>query len=159
MTTVDVSRSRRDRLAPRAGVRVQLVAAALLWLVGTSFLLVRGVLFVVEPGPGFRLLPWAVPIAVAAVAIGTVKARLILLGYARRAVARILARGRACFFGFFAPTSWLFIVVMMGGGILLRHSALVDLVWGRVFLAVLYLAVGTALAAADCVFWAAALRS
>jgi hypothetical protein len=74
-------------------------------------------------------------------------------------VARIRKRGHACYFGFFAPTSWLFILVMMGGGIMLRHSALVNFVWGRMFLSMLYIAVGTGLAIADRIFWISALRS
>jgi hypothetical protein len=145
------------KLTPRAGVRPQLIAAALLWLVGTSILLVRGVFFIIAPDEYARFGYGILIIALAAVAIGLVKARLILIRYATKAVARIRTRGHACFFGFFAPSSWLFIIVMMGGGILLRHSALVDYWWGRTFLAVLYLAVGTALAIADVVFWRAAL--
>ena len=101
---------------------------------------------------------WIVPIALVAVVIGMIKARFILIKYANKAVARIQRRGHACFFGFFAPTSWLFVIVMMGGGMMLRHSALVDYSWGRVALSILYLAVGTALAIADRIFWIAALR-
>ncbi len=147
-----------DRLTPRAGVRVQMFSAAVLWLVGTSFLLVRGVLFVEEPGSDFHFSYWIVPIAVVAIVVGTIKARFILIRYADKAVARIRDRGHACYFGFFAPGSWLFVCVMMGGGMLLRHSVLVDFAWGRVFLSTLYLAVGTALAIADRIFWVAALR-
>ena len=40
---------------------------------------------------------------------------------------------------------------------LLRHSPLVDSWWGRTFLGILYVAVGTALLIADVVFWRAAL--
>jgi hypothetical protein len=153
------ARRRWDKLTPRAGVRVQMFSAALLWLAGTSFLLVRGVLFIEAPGPRFHFGYAIVPIALVAVALGIVKARYILVRYADRAVARIRGRGRACYFGFFAPSSWLFVVVMMGGGILLRHSALVDHAWGRVFLATLYIAVGTGLAIADRIFWVAALHT
>jgi hypothetical protein len=92
------------------------------------------------------------------VAIGLVKARFILIRYANKAVVRIRTRGHACFFGFFAPSSWLFIIVMMGGGLLLRRSALVDYWWGPTFLGILYVAVGTALAIADAIFWRAALE-
>jgi hypothetical protein len=145
------------RCTPRSGVRPQLIAAALLWLVGTSILLVRGVFFIIAPDEYARFGYGILLIALVAVAIGLVKARLILIRYAAKAVARIRTRGHACFFGFFAPSSWLFIIVMMGGGLLLRHSALVDYWWGRTFLAVLYLAVGTALAIADVVFWRAAV--
>lgn len=149
---------RWQKITPRAGVRVQMFAAALLWLAGTSFLLVRGVLFIEAPGPRFHFGYAIVPIALVAVALGIVKARYILIRYADKAVARIRGRGRACFFGFFAPSSWVFVCVMMGGGLLLRHSVLVDYAWGRVFLSTLYLAVGTALAIADRIFWVAALR-
>ena len=68
---------------------------------------------------------------------------------------RIRTRGHACFFGLFAWSSWVFIIVMMGGGMLLRHSPLVDSWWGRTFLGILYVAVGTALLIADVVFWRA----
>ena len=160
MAATTETRSWWDRLTPRLGVRVQLYAAAILWLVAVSFLLVRGVLFIEAP-PGARhshFSYWIVPIALVAVVIGIIKARFILIRYANKAVARIRRRGHACFFGFFAPTSWLFVIVMMGGGMLLRSSALVDYTWGRVFLSTLYIAVGTALAIADRIFWIAALR-
>jgi len=134
-------------------------SAALLWFVGMSFLLVRGVLFVEVPSPSSHFSYWIVPIAIVAIVIGIIKARYILIRYADKAVARIRKRGHACYFGFFAPTSWLFILVMMGGGIMLRHSALVNFVWGRMFLSMLYIAVGTGLAIADRIFWISALRS
>ena len=61
MTTTDTPRSWWDRFSPRAGVRVQLFAAALVWLVGVCFLLVRGVMFVEVPGPGAHFSYWIVP--------------------------------------------------------------------------------------------------
>ena len=159
MTATNAPRPWWDRFTPRTGVRVQMFSAAVLWLVAVSFLLVRGVLFIeAPPGPHSHFSYWIVPIAMVAVVIGIIKARFILIRYANKAVARIRRRGHACYFGFFAPTSWLFILVMMGGGMLLRHSALVDYAWGRTFLSTLYLAVGTALAIADRIFWIAALR-
>jgi len=158
MTATHTPRPWWDRITPRAGVRVQLFSASLVWFVGVGFLLVRGVLFVEVPGPRSHVSYWIVPIAIVAIVIGIIKARYILIRYADKAVARILQRGRACFFGFFAPKSWLFVLVMMGGGITLRHSVLVDVAWGRVLLSTLYIAVGTGLAIADRVFWIAALR-
>jgi hypothetical protein len=152
-------RSGWRRLTPRAGVRAQLLAAALVWLVGTVILLVRGVLYIVAPDEYERFGYGIVLIALVAIAIGIVKARFVLIRYAAKAVTRIRTRGHACFFGLFAWSSWVFIVVMMGGGLLLRHSPLVDSWWGRTFLGVLYVAVGTALAIADVVFWRAALGS
>ena len=158
MATMNAARPWWDSLTPRVGSRVQMFSAALLWLVGVGFLLVRGVLFVEAPGPRFHFGFWIAPIAIVAIVVGVVKARFVLIKYAGKAVARIQKRGRACYFGFFGPTSWLFVIVMMGGGILLRQSALVDYWWGRVFLATLYIAVGTGLAIADRVFWIAALH-
>ncbi len=155
-TGVTETRTWYDTITPRAGVGVQLVSGAALWLVATGILVVRGVLFIERPGSPFSV--WILPIAAVAIALGAVKARLILLPYAGRAVARIEGRGRACYFGFFAPKSWLFVAGMMGGGMWLRSTALVDHWWGRVGLATLYLAVGTALALADRVFWAAVVR-
>jgi hypothetical protein len=143
------------RLTPRAGARMQLVAAALLWLVGTSILLVRGLFYIIAPEEYERFGYGIALIGLAAVAIGLVKARLILIRYARKAVGRIHTRGHACFFGFFAPSSWLFILVMMGGGMMLRRTPLVDSWSGRTFLGILYVAVGTALAIADVIFWRA----
>ena len=144
------------RLTPRAGVRIQLVAAALLWLVGTSILLVRGVFYIIAPEEYERFGYGIALIALVAVAIGLVKARLILIRYARKAVeahphprSRLLLR-------FLRASSWLFILVMMGGGMLLRRTPLVDSWSGRTFLGILYVAVGTALAIADVIFWRAA---
>ena len=158
MTEIDTIGPWWRRITPHAGVRVQLAAAALLWLIGTSILLIRGVMYVVAPDEYARFGYGVLLIALVAVAIGLVKARFILIRYANKAVARIRTRGHASFFGFFALSSWLFILVMMGGGLLLRHSALVDYLWGRTFLGILYLAVGTALAIADVVFWRAVLQ-
>jgi hypothetical protein len=148
-----------DKLTPRLGPRVQLFAAAVVWLVATSILLVRGVLFIEAPGPGMHFGYWMLPaVALVAVVLGVVKARFILIRYATKAVRRIETRGRACFFGFFSVKSWVFVIVMMGGGTLLRSSPLVDYWSGRVALAVLYIAVGTALAIADRIFWLGAVR-
>ena len=158
MTATSTTRPWWDRFTPRAGVRIQLFSAALVWFVGVGFLLVRGVLFVEVPGPRSHVSYWIVPIAIVAIVIGIIKARYILIRYADKAVARIQQRGCACYFGFFAPKSWLFVLVMMGGGITLRHSVLVDGAWGRVLLSTLYIAVGTGLAIADRIFWIAALR-
>ena len=161
MTEITASRPWWDKLTPRASVRVQMFAAAIMWLVGLGFLLGFGVKFLFDLS---AMTHWAVGafivIVIAAIAIGSVKARYILIRYADKAVARIEHRGRACFFGFFGWSSWAFILVMMGGGAFLRlGTPLPHMVWGLVFLSTLYLAVGTGLAIADRIFWISALRS
>jgi hypothetical protein len=148
-----------DNLSPRASARVQMFGAAVTWLVGLSFLLVRGVLFMVGKGPGLHFSHWLAPVVIVAIVLGIIKARYILIRYADKSVARIEHRGRACFFGFFSLKAWLFVLVMMGGGIMLRSTPLVDYSWGRALLSVLYIAVGTGLLIADRVFWISALRS
>jgi hypothetical protein len=143
-STID-SPERRDgirRFTPRAGQRVQLFSAAAMWAVGASILLLRGV--------GFLHDSWFAALLAIAVALGVMKSRYLLDRVARRAVLRIHERGRACYFGFFSWKSWLFVVVMMGGGILLRRSGL-----PRDVLAVLYVGVGTGLVLADRIFWQA----
>ena len=143
-SSMDSSR-RRDgagRFTPRAGQRVQLFSAAAMWAIGASILLIRGV--------GFLHDNWFAALLGVAVALGVVKSRYLLDRVARKAVLRIHERGRACYFGFFSWKSWLFVVVMMGGGILLRRSPL-----PHDALAVLYVGVGTGLALADRIFWQA----
>lgn len=141
------------RLTPRVGPRLQLLGAAAVWMAGAAVLMARGVVCVVaadgqgHPGYGAAL------VALCGVAVGLVKARLVLVRYAAKAAQRIRTRGHACFFGLFAWSSWLFILGMMGGGVLLRHSGLVHLWWGCMVLGVVFVAAGTGLAIADLVFW------
>lgn len=130
------------RFTPKAGQRVQLFSAAAMWAIGATILLVRGV--------GFLHDNWYAALLAAAIVLGLIKSRYLLDRVARKAVLRIHERGRACYFGFFSWKSWLFVIVMMGGGILLRRSGL-----PRDFLAVLYVGVGTGLALADRIFWQA----
>jgi hypothetical protein len=84
------SRSLIERLSPRAGVRVQLVAAAFVWLVGASILMFRGVGYVHDR----YWHSWALAIALV---IGVVKSRYLLDRVASKAILRIRTRGRACF--------------------------------------------------------------
>lgn len=146
-------RSKVDDWWPQVGTRIQLYSAALLWAIGGAILLVRGVLFLHDR--------WATAIIIVALLVGIAKERYILNRYARKAVRRIHARGKAFYLGFFGISSWIFILVMMGGGIALRHSILASptdaIPWGRDALAVLYVAVGTGLSYADRIYWAAAL--
>jgi len=141
-------------LTPRASTRVQIISAAIVWLIGASILLVRGALFLQD-----RWIPLLIAVAVV---VGLAKERYILREYARKAVMRIHDRGRACYFGFFSVKAWLFVLVMMGGGIALRRVVLADsrnvVPWVLDVLAVVYIAVGTALVFGDRVYWHAVFK-
>lgn len=139
-----------DRLTPRASVRVQLTSAALVWLVGASILFVRGAGYLYDR----YWHAWALALALA---IGVLKARYLLDRVAIKAVARIRARDRACFFGFFSIRSWAFVAVMMGGGIIIRNTFVHPDVIGAGILGALYIGIGSALLIADRIFWHAVL--
>jgi len=150
-----------DKFTPRASVRVQMFSAAIMWMVGLGFLLGFGISFIVKLIGMAHPAIWTLAvIVIVAIVIGSLKARYILIRYADKAVARIQTRGHACYFGFFGWASWGFIAVMMGTGIVLRQlTPLPKSPGGLIFLAILYIAVGTGLAIADRIFWISALRS
>lgn len=150
-TPAAIEAPRRPRFAPRAPVRVQLFLAAFVWAVGASILLVRGVIYVSDRSWH----SWALA-AVLATLIAVPKTRYILDGTAKKAVERIYRRGTACVFGFFSVRAWLFIVLMMGGGIIIRNTFVRPDAIGAGILGALYVGIGAALAAADRHFWRAA---
>lgn len=143
--------TRIDHAMPRIGVRAQLVAAATIWLVGASILLVRGAGYIL----GRSWLAWVLAIGLV---LGVIKSRYILVRVATKAVARIRARGRASFLGFYSLASWGFIALMMGGGIALRRIVVHPGQIGAGIMGAIYIGVGTALLLADRVYWHAALR-
>lgn len=141
---------RGSRFTPRAGIRPQLFSAAFVWLVGGSILVFRGFGYVQD-----RF--WHAWILGAVLAIGVLKSRYLLDRVATKAVARIRARGNACYFGFFSTRTWLMVGLMMGGGITLRNLIVKPGVIGAGIMGALYLGIGTALLIADRVFWHAAV--
>ena len=143
--------ARIDGAMPRIGVRAQLVAAATIWLVGASILLVRGTGYI-------RGRSWLVWVLAIGLVLGVIKSRYILVRVATKAVARIRARGRASFLGFYSLASWGFIALMMGGGIALRRIVVHPGQIGAGIMGAVYIGVGTALLLADRVYWHAALR-
>lgn len=143
-----------DRLTPRAGVRPQLFAAAIVWAVGGGILVTRGVVYVADRSWHAWVLG-----ATLALLIAVPKARFILHRVAHKAVARILKRDHACFFGFFSWKTWGFIALMMGGGIALRNAIVHPGVIGAGIMGAIYLGIGSALLFADRIFWVAAVRS
>ena len=138
----------RKWLSPPASERTQLIAAALMWLIGASILLVRGVAYLSDRY-------WHAWALAAGLALGVLKARVLLDRVARKAVERIRRRGRAPLLGFFSAKSWALVAIMMGGGILLRRLVVHPDVVGAGVMGAIYIGVGTALALADRVFWKA----
>jgi hypothetical protein len=137
-----------NSLQPRTGVRAQLVGATLMWLIGASILMVRGIGYVHDRY-------WHAWVLGLGLALGVVKSRALLDRVARKAVARIHDRGTAGFFGFFSLRSWALIGLMMGGGIALRHMVVRPGVIGAGIMGAIYIGVGTALLLADRIFWKA----
>jgi hypothetical protein len=125
-----------ERFKPSARAKTHLLAAALLWTVVGLGLAAAGLVWSFSSA-----LPWSLLLAVAGIAAGTLKGRLVIRKMADWNTARIIARGDGrCLGGFLAPKTWLLIIVMMGSGILLRRSGV-----PRPILGVLYTAVGTGL--------------
>lgn len=136
---------------PAADVRAQLLAGALMWLIGASILLVRGLGYI----QGRSWHAWALS---AGLILGVLKSRYMLEGVAAKAVARVQERGRAWFFGFFSARSWLLVSLMMGGGMLLRRLVVHPDQVGAGIMGAVYIGVGSALLLADRIFWHAAVR-
>jgi len=119
-----------------------------MWLIGASILLIRGVSYVSVS----YWHAWALAIGLA---LGVIKARLLLDRTARKAVVRIQQRANASVFGFFSAKSWMLIALMMGGGIALRTIFVHPGQIGAGILGAIYVGVGTALLLADRLFWMA----
>lgn len=136
---------------PRASTRVQLVSAALMWAIGAAILITRGATYLQDR----YWHSWALA---AALVLGVLKSRYLLDSVARKAIARIRARGRASYFGFFSWRSWLLIAVMMGGGMILRRIVVSPGVIGAGIMGALYIGIGTALLIADRIFWTAVVE-
>jgi hypothetical protein len=104
---------------------------------------------------GYRAIGWlvgtplAIPLWVAALVLGELKARYLMDRVARRAVERIRDRGSSSWVGgFLAPRSWLLIAVMMSAGHALRLTAI-----PRPWLGALYATVATGLLLSSRLYW------
>ncbi len=138
------------RWKPAAAARTHLLAAGLLWTGVGAGLLAAGLRWCAGVGGGAA---WG--LAAAGVAAGLLKGRLALDRTARNAAARIRSRGDGnCLGGFLSWKTWLFVLVMMGLGAVLRRSGL-----SRVVLGPVYTAVGTALLWGSRIYWAERARS
>jgi len=133
-----------QRTKPAARARTHLLAAALLWTLVGAGLAAAGLAWSFGSP-----LPWSLVLAIAGLAAGSVKGRLVIRGMAARNTARIIARGDGrCLGGFLAPKTWLLVAAMMASGMILRRSGV-----PRPVLGVLYTAVGTGLLLGAWVLW------
>ena len=135
-----------NRLKPAASASTHLLAAAMLWSLVGSGLLVAGAHWCWVANHW-----WPYVLVALGVGLGFVKGRMVLEKSASKSVARILRRGDSkCIGGFFSWITWVFVLCMMGLGAFLRHSHL-----PREILGVLYTAIGAALLWGSQVFWRA----
>ncbi|MFV2071807.1 MAG: hypothetical protein ACC742_04035 [Thermoanaerobaculales bacterium] len=121
---------------PAAAAHVHLMLVGLMWaFVGAAMVGFGGRWLLQSPTPAA---PW---LAALALAIGSLKARFVLDRAARKIVDRIRERGDGrCLGGFLSVRSWALVIVMAGGGRILRGSHM-----PLSLLGVLYITVGTAL--------------
>jgi hypothetical protein len=131
---------------PAAPARVHLLLAAVLWSVVGGVMLAFGVKWLAAWRSGYV---WAV--LAAALIVGLVKARFVLRPSADRIVTRIRERGDGrCLGGFLSPKTWLFVLLMIAAGRVLRSGLLPSAAAGFI-----YAAVGAALLWASRRLWRA----
>jgi hypothetical protein len=127
-----------------ASRRTRLLLAALAWTLVGAGLLAAGTVWLSSARPALEAAGLA-----AAAAVGWMKGRFVLAPRAAANARRIEASAeRASVFGFFAPSAWGLVLVMMVSGALLRRSAL-----PRPWLGTLYAALGVALLSASGAAW------
>ena len=134
-----------SRLVPRTSRKTRLVFSALLWTAIGTGLVVAGARWLLSARSAAADAAFAL-----AIVLGWIKGRFVLGPRAEANAIRILEAGEGrCVGGVFSWGSWGIAVLMMAGGIALRHSPL-----PRPWLGVLYAAIGTALIVASLRSWA-----
>ncbi len=132
------------RFKPAASIRTQLGLSAAMWTIVGAVLGLVGAWWVLHDGVLWKLFP-----LLFAMALGILKSHLVLDRAAERISARIIERGDGrCIGGFLSPASWLLVILMAGGGRLLRASPL-----PRFWIGLLYAGVGIGLFRSSLVFW------
>ena len=133
-----------ERWKPSAGARTHVLMAALLWTCVGVGLSTAGMRWCFRAGS-----PWGPLLIAGGLGLGLIKGRFALQRTAIRSAARIARRGDGkCLGGFLSWKSWLFVLAMMGMGVLLRRSDV-----PRAVLGLVYTAVGAALLWGSRVFW------
>jgi hypothetical protein len=136
-------------LFPQASPRVQLFAAAVLWLIGAGMLLRNAMIFLAAIDSS---LWWIPPIGLL---LGLLKAYFLMIPSAEFTATRIKKQGRSWLFNCYTPKVYLMVGSMITLGALLRTLGPVDNVLYQQILAVLYLTVGVGLFLSDGVYWSA----
>jgi len=132
-----------ERHKPAAAVATQLMLAWMMWMAVGAALAGFGAWWLWQATPGVAPL-----LAAVAVAIGTIKSRLVLDRAVRRVIERISVRGDGrCFGGFLSLRTWGLVILMMVAGRVLRRSL------SRGIVGPLYIAVGTALCLSSRLSW------
>jgi hypothetical protein len=133
-----------ERFKPAASIRSRLLVAALIWTLVGGGLFAAGFRWTVidEGGRGWAGL-------VLALALGWLKGRYLLSGRAAVNARRIVAAGEGrCLGGVFEWSAWLLVLSMIGLGYVLRRSEV-----PRLWIGVIYAAVGSALVLASAATW------
>ncbi len=113
--------------------KIHLLLAAALWSLIGSVLMIRGACWLTAVGKLWIMVP--------ALLAGTIKSFLILDKTARKGVHRILEMADGtCLGAVYSIKTWMLVLIMMGSGMALRHSAL-----PREILGGLYITIGWAL--------------
>ena len=122
-----------DRLKPGGRKKSHLLLASLLWTIAGLILTARGMQWLVQ----YHRLILIVP----ALALGTLKSRFILDRTAIKSIARIqLLQDGTCLGAVYSVKTWMLVLLMMGMGMVLRHSP-----FPRPLLGMLYITIGWAL--------------
>jgi hypothetical protein len=121
------------QLKPGVPRYIHLLLAACLWSIAGIFLMTRGMSWLMASEKLWLALP--------AVIAGSLKSYFLLDNSARKGVYRILALADGtCLGAVYSIKTWLLVLVMIGSGVLLRHSSL-----PRELLGAVYMTIGWAL--------------
>lgn len=140
----DSGSSLLERFKPASSAGTQLALSATMWTVVGGVLALVGAWWVLRDGQLWQVFP-----LLAAIGLGLAKSHFVLDRAADRISNRIIDRGNGkCIGGFLSPSSWLLVVLMAGGGRLLRSSPV-----PRFWIGLLYTGVGAGLFRSSRIFW------
>lgn len=133
---------------PAVSRRTLALTAALLWSLAGLVLITRATLWL--RGSGYA----GIIVGIISVIVGLLKGRFVFARLARRNIERLAElsphKPKICIFAFQALQSYLIVIAMVALGILLRLSPI-----PRIWLAAIYLAIGSALITASSAYWRA----